>query len=614
MAAELIITQLRGSADEREAAYVELFRREAEHNASTGSFSAPAMREEKLMALRSRATMEELDEDAVGPAMKAGQPKAAPIELLRARRPSAEGKAVADVAVACATPLYEILCKPIAEVSVIEYHRASQVLTALSGVDPVRMGGACWKPAQCSLWSAYTAPDSALAVMLAKEPAALTLEDALTAAMAMAPQCLHWSTSKGGDAPIQAAGVDSNEFLAGTWQPAQFMLHVSTTGAADDRNLVLVPLFLELLQEREKLSDFAMVGVFFALGQGVMSRPDVATKLLQLDAIAVLSDILREASPAELVATAGLARRPHGLALWCIKEINEAAQKTGTDLTVQLLSCGVIDIVVSTLSAVEQVGADDVSALVVIWGPLMLLTTLDGAALGQIEDKLRTIPAALRYVQQSSISNLVASGSAANVSGTIVAANLFGKDEDNTFGFSQDDIDGFIAFNVEIVACAVWGGMISLAGTGRAILNLCISDSAKQMLLDNSGFIPHLVDGLLLDPEHKRNGAPPVGAPQHTKAVVQRDFAECIQQLSLFPPGCEALKVASGVIEALDALVEKAWTEEAKNCARGTLMQLTERQAQVTVDTDALHIMVSCACTQPPPPSLCRAFFAYGRR
>ena len=97
MAAELIITQLRGSADEREAAYVELFRREAEHNASTGSFSAPAMREEKLMALRSRATMEELDEDAVGPAMKAGQPKAAPIELLRARRPSAEGKAVADV-------------------------------------------------------------------------------------------------------------------------------------------------------------------------------------------------------------------------------------------------------------------------------------------------------------------------------------------------------------------------------------------------------------------------------------------------------------------------------------------------------------------------------------
>jgi hypothetical protein len=26
------------------------------------------------------------------------------------------------------------------------------------------------------------------------------------------------------------------------------------------------------------------------------------------------------------------------------------------------------------------------------------------------------------------------------------------------------------------------------------------------------------------------------------KAVVQRDFAECIQQISLFPPGREALK------------------------------------------------------------------------
>eukprot|EP01046_Picozoa_sp_COSAG06_P064341 COSAG06_NODE_15332_length_1079_cov_8.495918_1_plen_40_part_10 len=27
---------------------------------------------------------------------------------------------------------------------------------------------------------------------------------------------------------------------------------------------------------------------------------------------------------------------------------------------------------------------------------------------------------------------------------------------------------------------------------------------AKQMLLSNNGFIPHLLDGLMLDPEHPR--------------------------------------------------------------------------------------------------------------
>ena len=139
--------------------------------------------------------------------------------------------------------------------------------------------------------------------------------------------------------------------------------------------------------------------------------------------------------------------------------------------------------------------------------------------------------------------------------------------------------------------------MLSLAAnTGRGILNLCISDATKRMLLNNAGFIPHLIDGLLLDPEHARNSDPPVGAPQAIRAVVQRDFAECIQQLSLFPPGCESLKADSAVVPALDALVDKAWSEEAKDCARGALMQLTDRQRETiaVVDWDARHIMMSC--------------------
>ena len=181
----------------------------------------------------------------------------------------------------------------------------------------------------------------------------------------------------------------------------------------------------------------------------------------------------------------------------------------------------------------------------------------------------------------------------------------------------EGDIDGSISLNTELMRCEVWGSAFTMASNRcRGLLSLCTSDTAKDMLLSNSGFIPHLIDGesrdlalvldlvsnyttilsgLLLDPEHPRKDT-----DEAVKAVVQRDFAECIQQISLFPPGCEALKADSSVVAALDALVNKAWSEEAKDCARGALMQLTDRQRESVSETgngDARHIMMSCECT-----------------
>jgi hypothetical protein len=42
------------------------------------------------------------------------------------------------------------------------------------------------------------------------------------------------------------------------------------------------------------------------------------------------------------------------------------------------------------------------------------------------------------------------------------------------------------------------------AAHGQSILNLCVSDLNKEMLLQAKGFISLLVDSLLLDPEHPR--------------------------------------------------------------------------------------------------------------
>ena len=160
---------------------------------------------------------------------------------------------------------------------------------------------------------------------------------------------------------------------------------------------------------------------------------------------------------------------------------------------------------------------------------------------------------------------------------------------------TEGDIDGLIVLDTELMRCAVWGSGFTMASNRcRGLLSLCISDAAKQMLLNNAGFVPHMIDGLMLDPEHPRKDT-----DEAIKTAVQRDFAECIQQISLFPTGCDALKADSAVVDVLDALVDKAWSEEAKDCARGALMQLTDRhhEAVAEVDLDALHIMMSCECS-----------------
>ena len=241
MAVELV-AQLRGAAAEREAAYARLLQLEAEHFNANGGGSGSAV----------------------------------------------------EIAVACASPLCEVLCKPLSEVDVAEYHRASQVLTALSGVDPSRVGGECTKPDQCNLFTAWLAPDSALGVALAKDPSSLTAGDALTLTCVLAPVQVQWSISIGWDGVTEAAGITSMEWH-GMYIPAAFMINTATP--SDDRNLVLLPLLLEMLKAPEDLPDFLLNGVLYGLNTGLMGRPVVAAELLEHDAVAIIMNFLQQVCP-----------------------------------------------------------------------------------------------------------------------------------------------------------------------------------------------------------------------------------------------------------------------------------------------------------------------------
>ena len=137
-----LMALLGGDTTEREAAYAELFRLEKEHYALGSS------------------------------------PK------------SRRRKQIADIAVDCTVPLCGVLTRPVAEVSVQEYHRAAQLLVALSGVDPGRVGGeTCrpdippgkrlWTEDTCACRAVAESKESALGVVRAKDLQTLTPEDAL---------------------------------------------------------------------------------------------------------------------------------------------------------------------------------------------------------------------------------------------------------------------------------------------------------------------------------------------------------------------------------------------------------------------------------------------------
>jgi hypothetical protein len=192
----------------------------------------------------------------------------------------------------------------------------------------------------------------------------------------------------------------------------------------DDMHIALLPLLLQLLRAPDQLPAFALPGMLFTVGWGTSGRPAVASKLLEQGAFEVFMAIVREGSPSEMVATSGFSRRPHGLALLCLKEIVETCQVVGTDLTTQLLSSGCIDIIVLALTAVEQLGSENVNGQQVVWNILRFVTIMDGEALGQIEAKLRAVPSALRYLYESKITNVADFGMTASTFVTILAANL----------------------------------------------------------------------------------------------------------------------------------------------------------------------------------------------
>jgi hypothetical protein len=172
---------------------------------------------------------------------------------------------IADIAVACTIPMCGVLTLPVAEVGVEEFRRASQLLVALSGVDPGRVGAEtirldvpaeerAWKEDATAFVAVMESKESALGVIRAKDRAKLTADDALTVAIIYGVWPTQLATCTGSDALTDACGLTFDEWL-GTSYRGCFLNFPSTVDL--DFNLALAPFLMDLMKtEPGELPEF----------------------------------------------------------------------------------------------------------------------------------------------------------------------------------------------------------------------------------------------------------------------------------------------------------------------------------------------------------------------
>jgi hypothetical protein len=146
-----------------------------------------------------------------------------------------------------------------------------------------------------------------------------------------------------------------------------------------------------------------------------------------------------------------------------------------------------------------------------------------------------------------------------------------------------------------------WSGIVRADGFYRSItptadaimaLELCISDANKPLLLAHRGFLPYVVDALLLEADHPRADMKP-----ELKSWCQQHHAECLAQLAMFAPARETLRGDRSVIPALEAVAEGGLSGEARKFAEAALLALSDKELHVDTEGQE-HVMLSCACTR----------------
>eukprot|EP01048_Picozoa_sp_COSAG05_P011560 COSAG05_NODE_1097_length_5894_cov_2.299741_4_plen_492_part_00 len=423
--------------------------------------------------------------------------------------------------------------------------------------------------------SAWAAPRSALGVVLSKEPPALTRQDVLVLACDALVHCVHWC--KGHSEVSQTAGLDEIDYLFNIIFGA--CPHMPTQAPTDVRNLKILALALQILREPEGVCGMEVAGVWALLFLVISQRPAVCREALRTGLSELAMATLNKSTATEWVRY----RTDAGIQAGMVAVAFAQTVATKTVGYEELGACGFVAATGLMLEELEQLGesqlaeanvATIVHAVCVVSPVFVDITLPEAAPILAILQGLR--PSALRFSLDHNLKHIGAIGlNLAPLMG-LAAAVIYGKEEEGVFAFTQEIVDDFLSF-VSAILSGNAAPFIELTGSFlMPVVNLCISDLNKSLMVRSSGLLPLLLDALLLNPGHVRAERD----SEEVKAAIQADAAHCFMQIALYGPGRELLAGADAVLSALRALAAgEARSENAQLSAEGALVAIEGKKA-----------------------------------
>ena len=263
---------------------------------------------------------------------------------------------------------------------------------------------------------------------------------------------------------------------------------------------------------------------------------------------------------------------------------------------------GLVDTMLEALRAYELLSDESDANAVAVWNSANALGSLSnimGEEMRRDEataQALRNAAPAIRYLLDHPVSMM--GNDSSSTPALCFASELWryfesdigvevtAQDIENYFSGTQVFLDGSIGSD---------GAFQLLPEMSFPALNLCVSDKAKQLLIDSPLVRPHLILGLFLDPEeHPMGNNAKAPTPEATQEVWQRNCTEALEQLALFEPGKIALAQDAQVMEALHTVAERGMSKEARGSAKGALLALSDEQPDRPDEgADRQHVMLS---------------------
>jgi len=238
------------------------------------------------------------------------------------------------------------------------------------------------------------------------------------------------------------------------------------------------------------------------------------------------------------------------------------------------LSSGLIELcheMLDTFAARGVDGLSDTNGMAVASGLTVLRNCKDVPG---CEENIRRQAKALTFCLEHSLDIAAGAGltSGSNAAGLCVA--VFGRDEGGSeFTFTQKHVDELLIHGSNSIRGVGAGAFARPSADNMKVLELCISDQNKPLLLANPTLIPYLISALFLDPDHPR-----ADLNDDVKAWNQKMHCECLAQLAVFPAGREALRQDPAVRPALEEVAARGMSAEAREFAEGALMALSDKE------------------------------------